>query len=454
MKKTITKILSLMLSLTMIITALPLLGMTANAEEAHNYSAGDIVEFGSYPQSEVTDEALIGELNSQTLEWISYDYYIGTGEINDGQTQSDYMKYADVTYNGNKYRAVTFSQYRPCVTVYTSAETYQDDNGYYTDTVYWFEYEPLEWRVLDPDEGLIMCESVIDSQAYNNTIYDENTEWYQDSSCEKYANDYASSSIREWLNDDFYNTAFTNEEKNEIQQSTLDNRCPVDSKYDSETTYDKVFLLSYNEALNENYGFSAYSYKRDLARVAGGTDYAKCQGVSVGANSYNEKCYWWLRSADIYSGACFIIDTGDFNPEAFAPCWTCIGVRPVIRVNPEYALHMQEINFTLNIQEPSRTEIRYYDGIVLHAVVEGNTPAGAYLEWSSDNYNFAKIPYGDSLEIIAIEKGYTTFTVTLYDLDGNAIATESIEMYSKSGLFQKILGFFRNLLGLTTIYRY
>ncbi|MEE0638303.1 MAG: hypothetical protein UCK33_01010, partial [Acutalibacteraceae bacterium] len=135
------------------------------------HQVGDIVEFGSYPQSKVTDSSLVSALNGVSKTWVSYGYYSSS-------VQGDWMKYADFTYNGTKYRAVTFSQYRPYWTSYSSSSiyTYQDDNGYTPNNVYYFKYEPLKWRVLDPSTGFVLCESIIDSQAYSNTIYEYGTD--------------------------------------------------------------------------------------------------------------------------------------------------------------------------------------------------------------------------------------------------------------------------------------
>jgi len=264
-------------------------------------STGDIIEFGLYPQSEVADSNLKSTLNNLSKTWISYGYYSGTGDDSDGQMKpGDYMKHADVTYQGIKYRGVNFTAYRPYGTGFQATmngdHTFQDDNGYYTNTTYWFKYEPLKWRVLDPATGLALCENIIDAQAYNNTIYcsSGDIEFYQTTSCTTYANDYAKSSIKEWLNDDFYNTAFTSTQKSQIATTTLDNsgykdESGYESKYNSATTYDKVFLLSYDDALNTAYGFS--SSFSDTARIAKPTAYAKCQGTKSGGNSY-----WWLRT--------------------------------------------------------------------------------------------------------------------------------------------------------------
>lgn len=110
--------------------------------------------------------------------------------------------------------------------------------------------------------------------------------------------------------------------------------------------------------------------------------------------------------------------------------------------------------YVFSVKEPSRTTIRNKDGIILHTEIEGNTPAGSYVEWTSSNSNFGKTEMNDgqSLRVIANNKGYTTFTATLYDVNGNVLATDTVELYSQSGFFDKIVGFFRSLFGMTMVY--
>ena len=59
---------------------------------------------------------------------------------------------------------------------------------------------------------------------------------------------------------------------------------------------------------------------------------------------------------------------------------------------------------------------------------------------------------GNEITIISKNNGYTTFTVTVYDADNNVFAQDTIEMYSKAGIFEKIGGFFRSLFCGTKIY--
>ena len=261
-------------------------------------ATGTVINFGSYPQSRVNDTVTINQLDGVTKNWKSYNYYSGTGDWDDGNMKpSDYMQYADFTYGGNKYRAVTFSEYRPYGTGYTSSSSnsYQDDNGYYTGNVYYFKYEPLKWRVLDASTGLVVCDSVIDSQAYQNYIYYNGSSYYNSKDCNKYASDWENSSLRKWLNEDFYNTAFSKLQQDRIQKLTRENKSTYNSNYDSNPTSDKITLLSYWDVLNKSYGFSSSSSANDTARQRKGTDYAKCQGLWV-SSSYGGTSWWRLRS--------------------------------------------------------------------------------------------------------------------------------------------------------------
>ena len=168
-------------------------------QKFEDYSVGDVVEFGSYPQSRVTDPDLISNLDKVEKKWISYNYFSGRGEVDDGKMVSgDYMKYADFVYNNLKYRAVLFTNYRPEKTgeINDEAKSYQDDNGYLKNTVYYFSFDKIKWRFLNPMEGLVLCESLIDSQAFNNYNEAYLNEYYGDALLTFFSSDYEHSSKR------------------------------------------------------------------------------------------------------------------------------------------------------------------------------------------------------------------------------------------------------------------
>lgn len=261
-------------------------------------TTGTIINFGSYPQSKVTDSELILALETvrQNVSWISYNYYVGNRELyyenqhsinwnNVRTSPSDYMKYCDISYGGDKYRAVYFSSYRPAETSLVSSDlnSVQDEYGYFTNTVYYFKFEPLKWKVLDASKGLLMSEKIIDSQPFQNFFYFNGENFFNGNDCINSVADWETSSIRKWLNSDFYNTAFTEKQKSKILSTHNDNKDTSSSTYDKTETDDTIFLLSYWDAINQNYSISFSSKKMKE------TDYARCQGF--GSNNG-----FWLRS--------------------------------------------------------------------------------------------------------------------------------------------------------------
>lgn len=239
--------------------------------------------FGSYPQSEVTDATLTAALADKAgtlpnegapANWTDYGYYL-QGE------KAEYMWYIDLEHDGAKYRGVYFTSYRPYFTGSSSNDNEQEDNGYKTEQVYWFKWEPITWRVLEKKDGeaLIMADLILDSQAFQNEYTskysDGSTQYYTNSNGAPegtYANNYRYSTIRSWLNDTFYNQAFTQAEKDKIKTTTVDNSVATtttddegNNKFACENTQDKVFLLSFKDVFSPTYGLDSMSYE-DLVK--------------------------------------------------------------------------------------------------------------------------------------------------------------------------------------------
>jgi hypothetical protein len=128
---------------------------------------------------------------------------------------------------------------------------------------------PIKWRVLQNSgsELFLLSEYILDCKRYHGKSAD--IKWrdcvditWQD--CD----------LRKWLNDEFYNTAFTATEKEFIKRT----HCTENGEGTPDTE-DKVFLLSVNEIrdLSEIYG-------KDLRRTLG-TDFAKMKKPD-GCNLY------------------------------------------------------------------------------------------------------------------------------------------------------------------------
>lgn len=318
------KILSILLTVVMLATSVPFV----LAEDA-SVQAGDILQFGTYPQTQVAEteelKAAAEEADRDGNAGFIFDFSHATYTADPERNLR--VEITDFFSNTQKYRRIRFAQYRPQITNDNANANHsiQDENGYVTDTYYYFKYEPLKWCVLDPASGLVLCESIIDAQPYQNVFYTETTIYpqttiksYQGRYSSVLANDYAASSIRDWLNEDFFETAFTDAQKENIQTTALNNDAydVSYSQFDSAETNDKIFLLSYADATN--------GIVPDYAKAADGTDYAKCRGLAVVDEATS---YWLLRSAGLRPDhACCVDYDGNATPNATVGA--CNGVRP------------------------------------------------------------------------------------------------------------------------------
>lgn len=332
MKKFSKRLLSVFLVIAVLIPTGALM-IQSNATD-NTYNVGDIIAFGTYPQTQVTDSTLISALNSISVTWKSYGYMSGsgTGWCDGSAKESDYMKYKDVTYNNERYRAVLFSTYRSGFVTYKSTETcynFQQSNDYNINNIYWFKFEPLKWKILDSNKGLLLCDSIIDSQSFNNNLYSTgNTStwsgrYWKNAERSIPANDYINSDIKKWLNDDFYYTAFSEANRNVISTQSTGN----------------LFLLTENDTKNTSYGFVDNN-----SRIAYGTDYAKAQGLRV----VDGTSIWMTQTAASTLGiniSCVHFDGHTFGRESNDYGHTQMtfhGVRPAINVDLNELAKMQE----------------------------------------------------------------------------------------------------------------
>ena len=273
--KTAKKCFSLLLSVLMVLACLPVF---SSAQET-KIQNGDTILFGNYPQNLVTDSTLVQELEKAPKEWKSYNYcyyeYEGSGTSEDpfipiiGEP-SDAMQYADFSYNGKNYRGVNFVRsgfltsavHLPDVDIYP----HQDKRN----QVYYFEYTPIQWLVVDAEQGIVISKNTLDQQNYRNSYVESDENYYTDSTLKKYANDYSESQLRTWLNHDFLATAFTDRQcaMIEANEYALDEYffigdcfMPLD-----ESVCDKITVPTCGEFFDYNI----------LSTVA--TDYANVQG--------------------------------------------------------------------------------------------------------------------------------------------------------------------------------
>ncbi len=135
--------------------------------------------------------------------------------------------------------------------------------------------EEIEWRILvrEKDRVLVASEYALDCRPFHGS-YSEIT--------------WAECDLRKWLNEDFLNTAFNDEEQKLIFATTVnpDKNPKYKGTDNGASTQDRIFLLSLQEI--ERY------FDSDEARRCEATAYAANQGSKI--NAEYGTCWWWTRS--------------------------------------------------------------------------------------------------------------------------------------------------------------
>ena len=171
--------------------------------------------------------------------------------------------------------------------------------------------KPIEWIVMknEGNQVLLLSKYVLDAKPYNEEL--EEVTW-------------ETSDIRQWLNNEFYTTAFNKTEKAKIQASLIKNE---DNSWSGTSggndTEDKVFLLSEKEVET--------LFSNDEERIAKATEYAEKSGVYV---NEEKAAWWWLRSPGSSSdSAAGVYYNGWVYRNGIYVDGSSDGVRPALHLN-------------------------------------------------------------------------------------------------------------------------
>ncbi|MBQ9766417.1 MAG: tetratricopeptide repeat protein [Lachnospiraceae bacterium] len=181
---------------------------------------------------------------------------------------------------------------------------YEQDNNVYN------EEEDVEWRVLDIEDGyaFVLSEKCLDARPYND---------------EYVAVTWDSSTIRKWLNTEFFDKLLTEEEQGYVKLSHIITQ--GNSKYQTlggAQSDDNVFLLSVEEV--ELY------LKDKLDRIAQTTPHAIANG---GYASEDNTAWWWLRTpGEKQSDAVNVYTDGEIMKDGYYVSNKIFSVRPAMWV--------------------------------------------------------------------------------------------------------------------------
>ena len=171
--------------------------------------------------------------------------------------------------------------------------------------------KPIEWIVMkkEGNQVLLLSKYVLDAKPYNEEL--EEVTW-------------ETSDIRQWLNNEFYTTAFNKAEKARIQTSLIKNKDNSEhGTSGGNDTEDKVFLLSKKEAKT--------LFSNNEEKIAKATEYAEKSGVYV---NEEKAAWWWLRSPGVDScSAAGVYCDGWVDRYGYDVDFISVGVRPALHLN-------------------------------------------------------------------------------------------------------------------------
>ena len=173
--------------------------------------------------------------------------------------------------------------------------------------------EDIEWLVLDVngDMALLLSRYCLDALQFQREYID--VVWED-------------SIPREWLNSNFLDLAFTDDERSAILVTNVDNSS--DNSFGGNNTQDMVFLLSYSEVRKYLTGYD------EIIGIP--TDFALGKGAHKSSSHYLDglaTTTWWLRSpgSDLKRPACITEDGRLSHTNELAAC----SIRPALwmRIN-------------------------------------------------------------------------------------------------------------------------
>lgn len=202
--------------------------------------------------------------------------------------------------------------------------------------------EPIKWRVLwvEGNDAFLLADRNLDMQQYNAC---RQAVLWEECTMRSWLNGYGSSCNVcgiDYTNDNFLNRAFTAKEQEAIMVTNVINKSAPKSKVLSGSdTQDKVFLLSFEEVTNADYGFDADRMKYGEGRKPKHTAYVDAGGSihSDVGRSANGRFSWWLRTPgkDLEHGA----EVASYGVASDYGLWVdrCDNaVRPALHLNLEY----------------------------------------------------------------------------------------------------------------------
>lgn len=271
---------------------------TCDTNDSAPVFEGKICKFGSYPQRRVLDPGILSIFEAEGKPTMSSPN--GWEIMFRTRTGNPYTWYKDKVIGDKKYRAVYFMKFRDVFISRISDITpsVQRISNYPPMRIYVFSYDSIEWNVVQSHNGsaIVLSSVGLESREFHNK-WDESVEW-----CD--------SSLRQWMNNEMYNTAFSPEEQKYI--------------YTIDGTDDHLSIIS-SEFLERS---SKHMTKFDSFNISG-SDYLRCLG---GYCDRTVSSFWVKSEVEEFGNAAAVQPHNVGNIVSQCVDTTTVSVLPLIKV--------------------------------------------------------------------------------------------------------------------------
>ena len=266
-------------------------------------------KFGLYPNSYVSNTNITKELDKLspcgTNDWYYYE--------------NDFYAKRTVLPNGSA--------------------TFYNGDPMFQNRTYWFKCDPIDWIIVssNDDNYVLTTQSIVDGYYFAENT-NQNRELVDTGTIiegKVYSNNYKESILRSWLNENFYETAFPENEsfiqisevKNDVESTGLS-----ENMFVCENTFDKVYTPSVEELNNLDISLR----KCKNTEWAMGSHFMNtesdfyCSGYMTRSPKNDYTNYGYVKiSMVFYNGIINYFDTGVPTPNG---AMAVSGVRPMIKI--------------------------------------------------------------------------------------------------------------------------
>ena len=195
--------------------------------------------------------------------------------------------------------------------------------------------EDIEWIVIAKDDSttILMSKYCLDSKPYNDAEIDTKTSWED-------------STIRAWLNNEFYDTAFSDDEKQNLKsidyEGTDNNVILINEDIISKAWPD--YVIKTMKITREDVGISLEKRATEIMDyeplIAKYTDYARERAIEGGTyidyekveKDYGENaCFWWTSVSGVDEAQ--VVEIIPSGGAIETPAKSSIGIRPIILIS-------------------------------------------------------------------------------------------------------------------------